>query len=90
MSLIRSIDSLPMDKVMHALVGAGIASLLFPLSPILAGPLAVAAGVVKELLDKRSGKQPDWVDAQVTAAGGAAAIAWHRLAVPHILPFVGL
>ena len=77
MTLMKKLDALPMDKVMHALVGALIVSVLFPLDPLVAAGAAAGAGVGKELADKAAGKEPDWIDAVVTIAGAAPVFAWH-------------
>jgi len=66
------------DKLLHALAGALIVALLWP----LAGPVgvfaAVAAGLAKELYDSfyPTLHTVDANDAVATVLGGAAAVAW--------------
>lgn len=79
--------NIPTDKLIHALVGALIVALLWPLGPILAIGVALAAACGKELYDlaHRDEHTPDVKDAEVTVLGAVTAAAWLAGPIPFIL-----
>lgn len=69
---------LPIDKLLHLLVGALIVALLWPLNPALACSVCVAAAVGKELYDARHPERhtADRFDAAFTSLGGVLSCVW--------------
>lgn len=61
-----------MDKLLHAIVGAMIAST--PVSVDKALGLVIVAAIAKEVHDSRRGGKFDGLDALATIAGGAPVI----------------
>lgn len=65
---------LPLDKAFHFLAGWAIAA-TFQSMPLVAAALVAAAGISKEICDKRSGKgTPDPMDAIATLLGGVGGL----------------
>lgn len=70
----------PIDKIVHFLVGFGIAAMALPLGMVEALAIVFTIAVAKELYDGLSGKgTPEWQDIAYTVAGGAAFIGWIML-----------
>lgn len=68
---------MPTDKLLHALVGALIVALLFPVSPLAAALTVSLAAVGKELYDVKYSERhtAEIADAFATLAGGIGAYA---------------
>jgi hypothetical protein len=65
---------IPLDKAFHFLAGWAIAA-TFQSVPLFAAALVAAAGIGKEIWDKRSGKgTPDPMDAIATLLGGVGGL----------------
>ena len=82
--------NIPTDKLLHALVGALIVALLWPLGPAIALGVALVAACGKELYDltHRELHTPDVKDAEVTVLGAVTAAAWLAGPIPFILRFL--
>lgn len=85
MSFKTFINTLPLDKISHFLVGSVAAAMLLPVSTQLAILAVVSAAAAKEVLDKLMGKPFDWVDLAVTILGGALMILWYVKLLPILI-----
>lgn len=85
MSFKTFINTLPLDKISHFLVGAVAAAMLLPISTQLAILAVVSAAAAKEVLDKLMGKPFDWADLAVTVLGGVLMILWYVKFLPVLI-----
>ena len=85
MSFKTFINTLPLDKISHFLVGAVVAAMLLPISTQLAILAVVSAAVAKEVLDRLMGKPFDWVDLVDTILGGVLMILWYVKCLPILI-----
>ena len=79
---------IPVDKMLHLLLGAAVACILFPaISGDLAIAVVISLGAVKEIWDSWSGKgTPDVWGFVVTVLGGLLALAAEFLLLG--IPFI--
>jgi hypothetical protein len=68
---------MPIDKLLHLLVGIAIAAILYPFGLIPAVVAVVVAASGKELWDKAGRGASALLDAVATIAGGAALLGWY-------------
>ena len=85
MSFKTFVNTLPLDKISHFLVGAVAAAMLLPLSTQLAILAVVSTAAAKEVLDKLMGKHFDWADLAVTVLGGVLMILWYVKVLPILI-----
>ena len=85
MSFKTFVNTLPLDKISHFLVGAVAAAMLLPISAQLAILAVVSVAAAKEVLDKLMGKPFDWVDLAVTIIGGVLMILWYVKFLPVLI-----
>ena len=85
MSFKTFVNTLPLDKISHFLVGAVAAAMLLPISTQLAILAVVSAAAAKEVLDKLMGKPFDWADLAVTVLGGVLMILWYVKVLPILI-----
>lgn len=82
MTFKQFMNTLPLDKITHFLIGAVIAALVQPFGWLYALSAFAFAAAGKEFLDAAMQKPFDKVDLVVTVIGGTLMLAWLEWAVP--------
>lgn len=79
------INTLPLDKIVHFLIGALIAAMLIPFGFKLAIAAVFVAAFGKEFLDYAMGKEFDYMDFIWTVVGGLLFVIYSIKLVPLFL-----
>ena len=79
-------NTLPLDKIVHFLIGALIAAVLVPFGWTYAVAFTILAALAKEFLDNAMGKAFDYKDFIWTAVGGLLFVFYSVKLLPILLP----
>lgn len=80
------LNTLPLDKIVHFLVGALIAAIVLPFGMNYAIAAVFISAFGKELLDFALGKEFDYMDFIWTAVGGLLFVFYSVKLLPILLP----
>lgn len=80
------LNTLPLDKIVHFLVGALIAAIVLPFGAHYAILAVLISAFGKEILDFALGKEFDYMDFIWTAVGGLLFVFYSVKLLPILLP----